>query len=106
MHHDARMRQAIPFPLSASRQQQAPHTRCLANADSAYGGLDIVHSIVYCKSCCYRTTRGVNVEIYWFLGILCFKEEKLRYDHCGETVMDRAIETYYAFFQEAGEYII
>lgn len=100
------MWQRIPLPFRPSRQQQATHGRRLPNTDRADRRLDVVHGIVYGQPCGDRPAGGVDVEVYRFLGVLGFEKEQLCDDHGAKTVVDRAIETDDAFFEQTGKYIV
>lgn len=43
-------------------------------------------------TCCYGATGGVDIEMDWFLGVVCFEEEELGDDGGGQGLVDFAIE--------------
>lgn len=43
-------------------------------------------------TCCYGASRGIDVQVDWLLGVVCFEEEELCDDGGGHGLVDLAIE--------------
>lgn len=60
------MRQAEPFALFPTAEEQGAHRCSLSDADGGNWGADVRHGVVDCEACGDGAAGGVYVEGYGF----------------------------------------
>src|SRR5471032_1604339 len=101
VNHHARVRQAVTLALSTSGQQESTHAARLTDTGGRYVRLDELHGVVDRHASCYRTARGVDVEMDVLVRVFRFKEQQLRTDQVGHVVLYRAHQKNHPLLEKA-----
>ena len=103
VHHDARMGECVALPGGTGAEEELAHRGAETHADCSDLGAHELHGVVDGHASGHRSTRGVDVEPNWLVGILGLEKQHLGDQEVGNVVVDIGAEKDDAVLEETVE---